>query len=44
MVQLKGSVLDSVWTSTLEIKLLKKIKEHISQNVVIITNSVRNND
>ena len=37
VVQIKGSLRDSVWTSEFHIKYLKKAKGHIGQNFVIIT-------
>ena len=41
MVQVKGSVQDSVWTPKFNMKHLKKAEGHISQNVVIITIKMR---
>ena len=41
MVQIKGSVLDCVWTPEFDMRHLKKSEEHIDRNVVRITIKMR---
>ena len=41
IVQIKGTVLDSVWTPKFNMKHLEKAEGYIGQNIVIITIKIR---